>query len=215
MKIPYYFFLLLLCTQPIVGHSQQMGEWFNQKKTQIRYLAKQIAELKIYLGYVKRGYNIVSGGLKTIKNIKNGEFQLHDLYYKSLGLVNPRIRNAPKAKGIINHQLYILKAAEAMNKLLESDHTLPASLKTYAGESVSRLLEDVEKVRKSQVELMTDNEMKLTDDERLKRLDLLFDYSKSQFVFAQKFSSEVITLIQSIRQEQRDEQILKKLHGLQ
>ncbi len=38
MKAAYYIFLFLLCTQPILGHSQQMGEWFNQKKTQIRYL---------------------------------------------------------------------------------------------------------------------------------------------------------------------------------
>lgn len=215
MKRLNFFLLVMLCWQPITAHCQLMAEWFNQKKTQIKYLGQQIAELQIYLGYIKRGYKIVSGGLNTIHDIKNGEFKLHDLYYKSLELVNPRIRNSPKAKGIISHQLYILRACNEIKDLLKVDNPLPASLKTYINETTSRLMDGVEKVRGDLEAITTDNAVKMKDSERLERLDALYQNSKSQFVFAQKFSSEVVTLIHSIQQEKRDTQILKELHGLQ
>lgn len=214
MKRLCFILLVILCTQPATVYCQTMAEWFNQKKTQIKYLAQQIAELQIYLGYVKQGYKIVSGGLNTIHDIKNGEFKLHDLYYKSLELVNPRIRNTPKAKAIISHQLYILRACGAMKDLLNADDQLPYALKTYIRETIDRLMDGVEKVRKDFEDITTDNAVKMTDSERLERLDALYENSKSLFVFAQKFSSEVVTLISSIQQEKKDDQIMKELHDI-
>ncbi|MBZ4188938.1 hypothetical protein [Niabella beijingensis] len=214
MKSAYLLLSFIFCLMSAPAYSQQLNEWFNQKKTQIKYLAKQIAELQIYLGYVKKGYKIVSGGLNTINDIKNGEFKLHDLYYKSLNLVNPRIRNAPQSKEIIRHQIYILKICEEMRMLVRTDNNLSHSLKTYVNDFIDRLLDGVEFVRKDLVDITTDNSVKMTDNARLARLGALYEQSKGQFVFAQKFSSETITMIRSIRQEQLDDRTLKELHGL-
>ncbi|WP_300601944.1 hypothetical protein [Niabella sp.] len=214
MKNTCLFILFVLCLAPVPALSQQFNEWFNQKKTQIKYLAKQIAELQIYLGYVKQGYKIVSGGLNTIHDIKNGEFKFHDLYYKSLELPNPRIRNSPKAKEIITQELYIINACVALRKLIPSSNDLSPTLKTYINGVVDRLLQGVEKVRQDLEDITTDNSLKMSDNERLNRLNALYEQSKGQFVFAQKFSSEAIALINSAQQELRDENILKELHGL-
>lgn len=214
MKSTYLLIAVVSFLMPATAYGQQFNEWFNQKKTQIQYLVKQIAELQVYLGYVKKGYKIVSGGLNTINDIKNGEFKLHDLYYKSLELVNPRIRNSPKVKEIIRHQIYILKVCEELRTLVSAENSLSHSLQTYVDDVVNRLLDGVEFVRKDLVVLTTDASLKMTDSERLSRLGELYEMSKGQFVFAQKFSSETITMIKSVQQEQRDDRMLKELHDL-
>ncbi|WP_341836812.1 hypothetical protein WJU16_02830 [Chitinophaga pollutisoli] len=73
-------------------------EIFKQKKTEIQYLSRQIAELQLYIGAVKKGYTIVQSGLGTIHNIKNGEFTVHDLFYTSQYLVSTAVRSMPAAK---------------------------------------------------------------------------------------------------------------------
>jgi len=214
MKIHRPILFALFWGSSFVANAQTMGEWFNQKKTQTQYLLKQIAELKIYLGYVKRGYRIVEGGLNTIHDIKNGEFKLHDLYYKSLELVNPHIRNSPKAREVIRHQVFIIKSCDEMRRLLESDSELPDHLKTYISETIDRLMAGVENLRKDLESYLTDHALKMTDEERLRRLDSLYQYSKSIFVFTQKFASEVIALIKAIQQERGDDEFGKRIYGM-
>lgn len=207
--------LLIGCMAlPAVSRAQTFAEWFSQKKTQIKYLVTQIAELQVYLGYVKKGYKIVSSGLNTVHDIKNGEFNLHDLYYTSLGLVNPRIRNSPKAMGIVSHQQYIMKATDALKDLLRSTDQLSEKQKTYITECISRLLDDVEKARQELLDITSDKILELTDNERMERLNALYESSTSQFVFTQQFAAEVFTLIKSLQQEKSDEQTLRELHGL-
>lgn len=214
MKKMFILLMISSLVLPVISRAQTFAEWFRQKKTQIKYLGIQIAELQIYLGYVKKGYNIVSSGLNTVHDIKNGEFNLHDLYYTSLGLVNPRIRSSPKAMAIVGQQQYILKAATTVKDLLHSTDQLSDKQKTYLAGCTSRLLEDVEKVRQELLDLTSDKTLELTDNERLERLNALYEHSTSQFEFIQQFASQVFTLIKSLQQEQIDEQTIKELHNL-
>lgn len=187
---------------------------FAQNQTQTKRLLEQIAQLKIYLGYVKKGYNIVQSGLNTVHSIKNGEFSLHDLYYTSLELVNPRIRSSPKAMGIISHQRYIFRTTSALQELLRQDNPLRAGQKEYLTSCIQRLLDDVEKTRQQLLGITTDKTFRLTDNERLDRLNDLYENSSSQFVFTQQFATEIFTIIKTIQKEQADDQWLKALHDL-
>ncbi len=48
------------------ANAQTWDEWFKQKKTQKKYLVQQIAALRVYLDYLKKGYTVVHNGLNTI-----------------------------------------------------------------------------------------------------------------------------------------------------
>src|SRR5690606_37042983 len=91
------------------AHAQTWDEWFQQKKTQKKYLIKQVAALQIYLGYVKKGYEIARQGLNLIGDIKDGDFSLHKDYFESLKAVNPAIRNSAKVAEIILLQKLIMR----------------------------------------------------------------------------------------------------------
>lgn len=94
--------------------AQNFDEWTRQKKTQVRYLVKQIGGLKIYAQLAHRGYVIVEAGLKTITNIKEGNLRLHTERFASTSRVNPLIKKIfSRYKG---------PCTNAVNALLSDDH---------------------------------------------------------------------------------------------
>jgi hypothetical protein len=105
--------ILLLATAGLFAflssNAQTADEWFNQKSTQKKYLLQQIAALKVYLGYAKKGYTIVTSGVNTIRNIKNGDLNLHRDFFNRLKNVNPSIRKYAKVADIIAYQVKIIK----------------------------------------------------------------------------------------------------------
>ena len=78
--------LLTLCAIMCMSSakSQTWDEWFQQKKTKLKYIAQQIAAFEVYAGYLKKGYEIVDEGWNTVNDIKHGDFDLHNNYFTSL-----------------------------------------------------------------------------------------------------------------------------------
>ncbi len=89
--------------------SQTWAEWTQQKETQKKYLLQQITALQIYLSYAKKGYDIASKGINTVRNIKKGDFNLHQEFFSSLKNVNPKISRYVKVADIIAYQVRIIK----------------------------------------------------------------------------------------------------------
>src|SRR4051794_23883691 len=107
MKLLFLFLAMLLIST--VCDAQTWNEWFRQKKTQIRYLEEQIIALQVYGSYLQAGYKIVQGGLSTIHDIKNVDFNLHKDYFSSLKRVNASILDNSKTAGVVNLQFNILQ----------------------------------------------------------------------------------------------------------
>lgn len=100
---------LILFSLSATLYAQTWNEWFQQKKTQIKYLTQQMAALQVYKGYLSKGYQIAKGGLHTIGDIKNGEFNLHQAFFSSLSHLNPSVQRYSRIGDIIALQLNINK----------------------------------------------------------------------------------------------------------
>src|SRR4051812_40101385 len=99
MKLLLLFLAMLLIST--VCNAQTWDEWFRQRKTQIKYLEEQIIALQVYGSYLQAGYKIVQGGLSTIHDIKNGDFNIHKDYFSSLKHVNASIMHNSKTVGVV------------------------------------------------------------------------------------------------------------------
>src|SRR5688572_15796366 len=118
--------LIFLCLGEIQAQTPKLKEWIKQKKTQKEYLMSQIALFQLYLGYLKKGYDIANKGLNTIENIKNGDFNLHRDFFSSLKNVNPSIANSAKVADIIAFQLYIIQNLKRVNSFCQSSRQFTA-----------------------------------------------------------------------------------------
>lgn len=204
--------ILLVCSQ--VCHAQTYDEWFRQKKTAKKYLLEQIAALQTYIGYAEKGYAVVSSGLKTIKNIKQGDFNIHNTFFNSLSAINPAIKKYAKIAAIIAVQISITQQIKNTMKSCKKSNMLLPSEGNYLDRVFNNLLEGCAKNLDELIALVTDDESKMKDDERIKRVDLLYEDMIDMQIFATSFSHSAKGLSTQRMNDLNDNSISKKLNGL-
>ena len=163
------FLIILFVLSVSFCQGQTYDEWFRQKKTQEKYLLEQIAALQTYIGYTEKGYSIVTSGLNTIKNIKHGDFNLHNNFFSSLATVNPAIKKYTKVASIIAMQISIAKQiTNTIKSCKKSNMLLGAELK-YLSVVFNNLLGECAKNLDELFALLTNSETQMKDDERIQR----------------------------------------------
>ena len=195
--------------------AQTWDELFNQKKTQRKYLVKQIAALEIYLGYLSKGYSIAKEGLGVIRDIKNGDFDLHKNYFNSLVSVNPSIKRYKKIAGIILLQINITKQAGKTIRECKKNNLLTANEIDYLHKVFNKLLDDCSTCLDELKNFVTSGQFSMKDDERIKAIDKIFIDMQDKQQFARAFSNNAAGLSVQRSNEENDIIISKKLNGLQ
>lgn len=164
-------------------HAQTWSEWFSQKKTQKKYLIEQVAALKLYAGYLKKGYEIGSSGLNFIKGATRGEFDLHSTFFSSLKTVSPAVRKDVRIAEILAMQLLIGKAFSRLDDVdglaIESMGYIDLVKKGL----LSECLKDMEEL----LLVITSGEIEMGDDERIMRVDHIYRSMQSKKIFALQF----------------------------
>lgn len=197
--------ILLSTTSP----AQTWDEWFKQKKTQKKYLVKQIALLRVYLGYLKKGYEIADKGLTTIHNIKNGDFNLHRDFFGSLKNVNPHIKNTAKVADIIAFQVYIIQNIKRVNNFCKNNEYFTPEEIRYVAAVYSNMLFLCDASISELLTIIRSNETEMKDDERLVRIDRLYDDMLDKHAFVQSFDSDVRLIA---RERERETRSVERMH---
>jgi hypothetical protein len=192
--------------------AQTWDEWFRQKKAQRRYLAKQIALLKVYLGYLKKGYEIADKGLTTIHNIKNGDFNLHRDFFGSLKNVNPHIRNSAKVADIIAFQIYIIQSIRQVNNFCKNNEQFTPEEIRYVAAVYSNMLLLCDASISELLMIIGTNQTEMKDDERLMRIDRLYDDMLDKQAFVKAFDSDVRLIAREREREQQSIERMRKQH---
>lgn len=210
--------MLLLATACLFvfnsSNAQTFDEWFNQKSTQKKYLLQQIAALQVYLGYAKKGYKIVNSGITTIRNIKNGDLNLHRDFFNRLKNVNPAIRQYAKVGDIIACQVKIIKQTKfTIQQIKETNQFTEAEL-DYCKQVFDTLLDECVKMLEVLILVTTSGELEMKDDERQKRIDVLYADVKDKYSFACSFSEDMSLLAVQRLGEQMEINRSKLINGI-
>lgn len=185
-----FFFLVTFNT----SFSQTLAEWTQQKKTQREYLLHQIAALRTHLLYVKKGYDIAHEGISTIKNIKNGEWDLHRHYFGSLLLVNPAIKNYARVANIVSMQVRIVKQVRSLINECRQRKLLNSGEIDYVVKVCDHLLSECLENMEELILVITSGQLEMKDDERIKMIETIYAALQEKSVFLLSFGNSVTTL---------------------
>ena len=207
-------FLILTANVSMQLSGQTFDEWFNQSKTQITYLLQQIAANDMYIEYLQKGYEIADKGLKAINDIKQGDLNLHADYFSSLKSVNPKISSWAKVAAIFSLQASILKRVQAtVRHIKASGEFTPAEI-SYMEKVFDQLLEGCVKVITHLTNIITAGQSVMTDDERIKRIDSIYDDMQDKLSFSKAFAFDASLLEIQREQERMEATVSRKLRGL-
>lgn len=194
--------------------AQTFAEWFRQKKTQKQYLIQQVAALQVYIGYAQKGYSIAKEGLNIIGDIKRGEFNLHTDYFNSLKSVNPKIKQYAKVADIMAMQGTIIQAYGRTRRHVRETGVFNREEVDYIMRVLGRLMDDCENTLNELITLTTDGNLEMKDDERLKRIAMLYQDMTDKYTFSQSFNIETMVLAASRIKENNDVQTSRALYNI-
>src|SRR5690242_21852837 len=81
----------------------------SQEAKQLLLDVEKLAQLKQMLASMKKGYDILHKGYTSIKNISEGNFNLHKTFLDGLLQISPAVRKYKKIADIIDFQIKIVK----------------------------------------------------------------------------------------------------------
>lgn len=122
--------------------AQTWAEWFKQKKTQQKYLIQQIAGLQVYIEFAKKGYELTTKGLNTVRAIKSGDFNLHNDFFKGLGQVNLNVKNTYQSLLVVFLFQQIIKIGNNLNSNAKNTHLLLPDEMGYLQSVIENLKDD-------------------------------------------------------------------------
>jgi hypothetical protein len=206
--------LTLICAFAIcanISQAQTFNEWFRQKKTQKKYLLQQIAALKVYLDYLKKGYKIVDKGLTIVGDIKQGKFGLDIEYLESLGNVNSAVSGSAKVASIIAYQKKIMIEFRRLNNLASETTYFTNEEKKYVESVYANMLRESELSLDELDRVLSNSDFEMKDDERVKRVDALYVDMKDKYTFTKSFSNSTQVLIAQRNQEDYEVRVQENL----
>ncbi len=209
--------MVVMATCFLVSNSinaQTWQEWFQQKKTQKKYLLQQIAALKIYLNYAKKGYDIANKGITIVRNIKKGDFNLHQDFFGSLKIVNPKIKKYLKLADIIAYQTWIIKRSRHTLQAIQASKQFTTVELDYCEKVFDNLLEECVTNIDELFLVITSNVLIMKDNERIKRLDKIYNDMQDKYAFCSSYSDEMNLLVDQRLAGQVEIKYSKIINGL-
>lgn len=204
LRLLCLFIVVLLCGRA----ADAQISIFNQKSTQTKYLLQQIAALKVYTDYLKKGYSVVKDGTRLIKDIKNGEFGLQKDYFGSLKAVSGAVRKHPKAAAIYKMLSEIDVQHNRFSPLL---HFLPEAQATDLS-GVLRAVSAQASIDLDELLLvMEDGAIEMTEDQRIKRIGVLYDRVRHTWAWQRELFRRTGSLISYLEQSAKDIEQQRKL----
>lgn len=198
--------LFLLITGFLNANSYAQG-----KQTQV--LLKQIAALQIYIGYAQKGYSIAKKGLNAIRDFKRGEFNLHTDYFNSLKTVNPKIKKYARVAEIISLQVKIMKSYSSIFSQVQKDDLFHGDEVEYIKRVFERLIDNCDSILEELLAIVTDNQLEMKDDERMTRIDALYQNMLDNHTFCESFGNQTRLLSLSRTKDSNDVKTSRALQG--
>lgn len=186
----------------------------SQEVQQLVLNVEKLSQLKQLLSDMKRGYQVVSSGYGTIKDISQGNFSLHQAFMDGLMQVSPAVRRYRKVADIVNYQLILVREYKsAYNGFRQINVFRPSEL-NYLGGVYNNLLKRSLNNMEELTNVVTAGKLRMSDDERIRAIDRLYLDMRDKLQFLRSFNNSTSVLASQRRHEQVQGGQLKTIYGI-
>jgi len=160
---------------------------------------EKLSQFKKILSDMKKGYELLSGGYKTVKDMTEGNFSLHKTFLDALMQVSPAVKNYKRVAEIVEYQISIVKESRnGMNRFIKSGNFSGQEINYFEkvyGNLLNQSLRNLDELTM----VITADKLRMSDDERLKAVDDIYEQMQDKLLFLRNFnaSSNVLALQRS------------------
>ena len=175
---------------------------------------EKLAQFKQILSDMKKGYQILNGGYNTIKDLSEGNFSLHKTFLDALMEVSPTVKNYKRVADIINYQVILVKEYKSSFNRFKRDNNFNQQELAYLGRVYENLFKQSLNNLDDLVTIITANKLRMSDDERLKAIDKIFDDMQDKLLFLRHFNNNTTVLAVQRAKERNDANTMRLVYGI-
>ncbi len=185
-----------------------------QELAQLALNIEKLAQFKQILSDLKKSYQIVSTGYSTIKDLSQGNFNLHKTFLDGLMTVSPAVRKYRKVADIINDQVMIVKEYKAAFNRYKQDGNFNTGEIDYLSKVYNNLFKQSLNDLDELTMVMTDSKLRMSDDERLEAIDRIHGNMNDKLLFLRHFNNNTTILAVQRARGRNDAVTMKKIYGV-
>lgn len=184
----------------------------SQELQQLLLNVEKLTQLKSILSDMKKGYQIYQQGYGTISDLSKGNFDLHNGYLSGLMAVSPSVQTYGRVAQIISQQVSIISEYKTGFSRLKQSGSFNASELSY----MNNVFNQVAKQSMNNIDelsnLMTAGKLRMSDDDRLRAIDRIYNSSSDQLQFVRYFNRQGNLLSLQRTKENNEVNTIKQLY---
>jgi len=201
---------LLLCGVSLKTRAQSIAD----DLVQLELDYQKLAGLKSILKQMYQGYELVSNGYNSVKSVSQGNFNLHQAFLNGLMVVSPTVRKYVRITDIINDQAELVSEYKsASNSFKQDPHFTPDEI-SYMMDVYNNLISNSLNNLSLLTTVITDNKLRMSDNERLQAIDRIYVTGHDQLTFLRQFNNNTGSVAVQRAQLAGDQQTIKNLYGI-
>jgi len=198
-------FMAVICIFLIPGKSRGQSAEIQQLILNI----EKLSQFKKILSDMKKGYELLSGGYKTVKDMTEGNFSLHKTFLDALMQVSPAVRNYKRVGEIVEYQISIVKESRnGMNRFIKNGNFSGQEINYFEkvyGNLLNQSLRNLDELTM----VITADKLRMSDDERLKAVDDIYEQMQDKLLFLRNFNTTSNVLALQRSKEKNDVYVSK------
>lgn len=205
---------LLILPIALLSFTNVRSQTIAQLIEQLSLDVQKLTQLKTILNDMYKDYEVIDKGYTDIRNIAEGNFNLHKAFLDALLLVSPAVKDYPRLIDILNAEYSIVSESQAANNRFRADphFTLPetSSISDTYNALIQRSLKSIDELTM----VTTDNQLRMSDSQRLQAIDRVYSEITAQLGSLRHFNNN--TAIQAIQRAKAANDIgtLKSIYGI-
>ncbi|MBW1656180.1 TerB family tellurite resistance protein [Flavobacterium quisquiliarum] len=165
---------------------------------------EKLSQFKKILSDMKKGYELLSGGYKTVKDMTEGNFSLHKTFLDALMQVSPAVKNYKRVAEIVDYQISIVKESRSgMNQFIKSGNFSGGEINYFEkvyGNLLNQSLRNLDELTM----VITADKLRMSDDDRLKAVDDIYEQMQDKLLFVRNFNASFNVLAIQRAKEKND-----------
>jgi len=208
MKTKTYLMLLVFLMISIPRANAQA-----QELKQLALNIEKLSQFRAILRDMKKGYEILTEGYNTVKDLTEGNFTLHKTFLDKLLQVSPAVRNYKRVADIIEYQINLVQEYGRHKNRLTSSGLFNNNELAYFNNVYDKLVDDSLNDLDELTNVLTAGKLRMSDEERLEAIDRIYVSMQEKLLFLRDFNSDTTVLAIQRARETRDVEAIRLLTG--
>jgi hypothetical protein len=203
-KILILLVVMLLASGKVQAQAQEMQ--------QLLLNIEKLAQFRQILKDMKKGYEILTKGYNTVKDLTQGNFSLHEAFLDALLDVSPTVRNYRKVAEIISMQIKLVQQQGDAFARYQGSGNFSSEELGYIGRIYDNLIDESLKNLDELTVVITAGQVRMSDNERIEAIDRIYDDVQEKLLFLNDFNNTTSVLSLQREKEQHDTESMQNVY---